>query len=223
MKIFSRNQEDNTGKYPDIISRIPKVGVCHPLSPSPPAGAAVTAARSRGGSRPARCSRDMGLCARVSEFGFKWSVGLESYSRKRTFVSPRLPFRLGLHLSPALGSPFCFQIKLPSVTSFILDAEAVAWDREKKQIQPFQVLTTRKRKVASAPFTACHGPALPPLRPVLPTPQGVRVFVRTQVSASAVWLPQLQPLHPHPSRPSRKQEELFSYISVFCFFKIYFH
>uniref|UniRef100_A0A6Q2ZC27 DNA ligase n=1 Tax=Esox lucius TaxID=8010 RepID=A0A6Q2ZC27_ESOLU len=65
VRIFSRNQEDNTTKYPDIISRIPTV------------------------------------------------------------------------------------ITL-SVVSCVLDAEAVAWDREKKQIQPFQVLTTRKRKDVDA-------------------------------------------------------------------------
>lgn len=65
VRVFSRNQEDNTTKYPDIISRIPKV-------------------------------------------------------------------------------------KKDSVVSCVLDAEAVAWDREKKQIQPFQVLTTRKRKDVDA-------------------------------------------------------------------------
>uniref|UniRef100_A0A8C4EFH3 DNA ligase n=1 Tax=Dicentrarchus labrax TaxID=13489 RepID=A0A8C4EFH3_DICLA len=65
VRIFSRNQEDNTTKYPDIISRIPKV-------------------------------------------------------------------------------------KKDSVVSCVLDSEAVAWDREKKQIQPFQVLTTRKRKDVDA-------------------------------------------------------------------------
>ncbi|XP_063070014.1 DNA ligase 1 [Engraulis encrasicolus] len=65
VKIFSRNQEDNTTKYPDIIARIPKV-------------------------------------------------------------------------------------KKGSVVSCVLDSEAVAWDREKKQIQPFQVLTTRKRKDVDA-------------------------------------------------------------------------
>ncbi|XP_060112398.1 DNA ligase 1 [Heteronotia binoei] len=59
--IYSRNQENNTSKYPDIVSRIPKV-------------------------------------------------------------------------------------KKSTVQSCILDAEAVAWDPDSKQIQPFQVLTTRKRK-----------------------------------------------------------------------------
>ncbi|MBN3302901.1 DNLI1 ligase, partial [Amia calva] len=63
--IYSRNQENNTTKYPDIISRIPRV-------------------------------------------------------------------------------------KKEGVRSCIVDAEAVAWDREKKQIQPFQVLTTRKRKDVDA-------------------------------------------------------------------------
>ncbi|XP_042333513.1 DNA ligase 1 isoform X1 [Sceloporus undulatus] len=63
--IYSRNQENNTTKYPDIVSRIPKV-------------------------------------------------------------------------------------KKSSVQSCILDAEAVAWDPDSKQIQPFQVLTTRKRKDVDA-------------------------------------------------------------------------
>jgi len=65
VKIYSRNQENNTSKYPDIISRIPRVVKQH-------------------------------------------------------------------------------------VKSFIIDTESVAWDTEKKQILPFQVLTTRKRKDVSS-------------------------------------------------------------------------
>jgi hypothetical protein len=34
------------------------------------------------------------------------------------------------------------------VQSCVLDCEAVAWNRENKVIQPFQILSTRKRKVS---------------------------------------------------------------------------
>lgn len=40
--------------------------------------------------------------------------------------------------------------KETSVTSFVLDTEVVAWNRETSQFVPFQTLSTRKRKEESA-------------------------------------------------------------------------
>jgi len=62
VKVYSRNLEDNTGKFPDIIANLPKA-------------------------------------------------------------------------------------QAPGVTSYILDSEAVAFDREAMKIRPFQILSTRSRKV----------------------------------------------------------------------------
>ncbi|XP_064406636.1 DNA ligase 1-like isoform X2 [Halichondria panicea] len=79
VRVYSRNSEDNTSKYPDIIGRMPKVAyVCQ-------------------------------LCT------------------------------LTLCL---------VQILKDGVRSCVLDTEAVAWDTEEKQILPFQILSTRKRKDA---------------------------------------------------------------------------
>ncbi|BHF76020.1 tRNA ligase [Sparganum proliferum] len=82
--IYSRNQEDNTSKYPDIAKSL-----------------VVSVLRE----------------AKVNE------------------TACRLLRELGADASSDA-----------SVTSFILDSEAVAWDREAGQILPFQVLSTRKRK-----------------------------------------------------------------------------
>ncbi|ETN84283.1 ATP-dependent DNA ligase domain protein, partial [Necator americanus] len=42
---------------------------------------------------------------------------------------------------------------LSNVSSFIVDAEIVAWDQDAKSILPFQILTSRKRKEVEGRFS----------------------------------------------------------------------
>lgn len=76
-----------------------------------------------------------------SPFIYKKSFSSHSWAQSFIFYLFVYPF-----FFVAL-SWFFTQVKKDSVVSCVLDSEAVAWDHEKKQIQPFQVLTTRKRKV----------------------------------------------------------------------------
>lgn len=87
VRVYSRNQEDNTSKYPDIVNS---------------------------------------LVANVLE---KATLD-EKATELLASVNP--------NATADDGSG--------AVNSFILDSEAVAWDREAQQILPFQVLSTRKRK-----------------------------------------------------------------------------
>ena len=93
VRIFSRNQEDSTAKFPDIIELVPKLL----FTASTP---------DKSGAEP---SADQ--------------------------VAP-------------LGDPVKVdRAQLVQAKSFILDCEAVAFDVQKREILPFQILSTRKRKV----------------------------------------------------------------------------
>lgn len=63
---------------------------------------------------------------------------LRVYSRNMEDMSQRYP--------DIVSSIAQFGNKNKSTTSYILDCEAVAWDREQGKLLPFQVLSTRKRK-----------------------------------------------------------------------------
>ena len=92
IKVYSRNSENNTGKYPDIIEMLQEI----------------------------------------------------------------------LHLKPAASKPKADEEapkedgekKERKVLTAIIDAEVVAYDSEKHLILPFQVLSTRKRKVSFNSHTA---------------------------------------------------------------------
>ena len=129
IRIYSRNSENNTTKYPDIIARMPKVGAV--LRPG------------------LRSLNDAG----VFLFSFFLPETL-ALLKKLSVWTIMLTHVLAMHNFPFQMSQsvtfFPAQVLKDSVTSCIIDSEAVAWDVDKHQILPFQVLSTRKKKVRLA-------------------------------------------------------------------------
>lgn len=73
----------------------------------------------------------------ISQIHLKEDGTVNIYSRNQENNTTKYPDIIS-RLKNALGE---------DVKSCVIDSEAVAWDQEKKQILPFQVLSTRKRKV----------------------------------------------------------------------------
>jgi DNA ligase 1 len=106
VKIFSRNSEDTTSKYPDLGIALKMAMGRLPAEPIYPSSAA--------GSGPGAGS-DADITSLTS-----------SSSSSSSSFSARIP-----------------------LVSCVLDGEAVAYDREKGQLLPFQILSSRQRKDAT--------------------------------------------------------------------------
>lgn len=90
----------------------------------------------------------------------------------------------------------------------------MAWDREKKQIQPFQVLTTRKRKVVSTHAVPHFVSFLPVLSGVLLGSLRGRMNLDVDLLALSEWPLLSKPSHFYPSIPVRDGRRfLFLYLS----------
>jgi ATP-dependent DNA ligase len=117
--IYSRNSEDHTGKYPDVIRNLPHAFNTFVGQKSESATAAT--------EEVTEGETDSAAKEESKEAETATAAASSSSSAASTAVVP------------AAGAA-------PLLKSFIIDAEVVAWDRVQRKILPFQTLSTRKKK-----------------------------------------------------------------------------
>ncbi|KAG8237852.1 hypothetical protein J437_LFUL002461 [Ladona fulva] len=128
VKIFSRNQEDNTSKYPDVIGRLRNcIRTC---SERDKEEEKIEKEKSKASTEAKSDDDAKDDVDSVSKNDSEMEVDEEVVKDKEESETVKVE-------------------EESSVKTCILDCEAVAWDVEQKCILPFQKLATRKKKIGT--------------------------------------------------------------------------